>query len=81
MGEERLLSEINKRLQAKFTKFYKNKKLGDFEDNITRQRATELLAEILGKRKSQIDLHHSGSVDSEVRIYLPDNGRDQIPDK
>ena len=49
-----------------------------FEDNQTRMRATELLADLHGKRKNKVDVHHSGSVESVVKIYLPDNGRDQI---
>ena len=60
--------------------YYEGKEVGRHEDGFIQMRATELLAELLGKRKNQVDLHHSGSVDSVVRIYLPDNGRDNDGD-
>ena len=52
----------------------------NFPDNGTRQRALELLAELRGKRKAQVDVNHSGSVDSVVHVYLPSNGRDDNAD-
>jgi len=56
--------------------YYEGKVVGTHDDGFIQMRATELLAELLGKRKNQLDLHHSGSVDA-VRIYLPDNSRDK----
>lgn len=58
LGEDRLVREINLRLDAKVSKFYKGEFLGDFEDNRTRMQATELLADLLGKKKAEIDLNH-----------------------
>jgi hypothetical protein len=54
LGEMRLVRELNKRLNAMITKYWQDKSLGDFEDNSTRMRATELLADLLGKRKSEV---------------------------
>lgn len=47
LGEIRLIAELRKRLEAKKT---------DDADNTTRMRATELLAEMLGKKKADIGL-------------------------
>lgn len=60
--------------------YYEGKVVGTHDDGFIQMRATELLAELLGKRKNQLDLHHSGSVDAAVHIYLPDNGRDHDAD-
>ena len=57
LGEERLLREINRRLKAKVTKYWQGVSLGDHVDNATRQRATELLAELLGKKKLELSLN------------------------
>jgi len=57
LGEERLLLELEKRLNAEITKYYQDVSLGNHTDNAVRMRATELLAELLGKRKAEIDLH------------------------
>jgi hypothetical protein len=36
--------------------------------------------ELEGIYKQTINLNHSGSIDSAVHIYLPDNGRDHDAD-
>jgi 2-phospho-L-lactate guanylyltransferase (CobY/MobA/RfbA family) len=57
LGEERLLREIRKRLDARITKYFKDVSLGEHTDNAVRMRATELLADLLGKRRTDINLH------------------------
>jgi len=58
LGEERLLREIERRLNARITKYFKDISLGEHTDNAVRMRATELLADLLGKRKAELLLHH-----------------------
>ena len=57
-GMDRLFRERDKRLNAEITKHFKGMSLGQFEDNKTRMEATKLLADILGLRKSQLDVNH-----------------------
>jgi len=52
LGDTRLLEEISAGLRAMKTEFYQGVAVADCEDNGTRQRARELLADILGKRKA-----------------------------
>lgn len=54
----RLARELDKMLGAMVTKYFKDQSLGDHEDNTTRMRAVELLADLLGKRKAELTLHH-----------------------
>ena len=77
LGEVRLLEELEKRLNAKSTKFYKDERHDDIEDNTTQMRATELLADLHGKRRAKVEVAHSDAVEENVHIYLPDNGRDR----
>jgi hypothetical protein len=56
LGETRLAREIEARLTAMETKFYQAQVIGDFEDNGTRMRATELLSRLLGKDKAALAL-------------------------
>ena len=53
-----LLRELRKRLRAKSTHFYQDMAVSDVEDNGTRMRATELLADLLGRRRAELTLHH-----------------------
>jgi hypothetical protein len=48
LGEARLAAEIEKRLNAMTARYYQDQSLGNFEDNATRMRATELLAQMNG---------------------------------
>jgi len=57
LGETRLLHELDQRLNATFTKYFKDISLGEHTDNAVRMRATELLADFLGKRRTDINLH------------------------
>lgn len=57
LGEVRLLREVQARLAAVETKFWQGKSLGEFSDNAVRMRATEVLADLLGKRKAELNLH------------------------
>jgi len=76
LGYDRLLAEVDARLNAKVTKHYKDEELGDFEDNTTRTRATELLADILGVRKKEIK--HTGEINIKGYIGVsPDDWDDE----
>jgi len=44
-------------------KHWQGIEIGIFEDNATRQRATELLADLLSVRKQTVDGHHSGDIE------------------
>ena len=57
LGDLRIARELNKMLSAKVTKYYQDKSLGDHTDNAVRMRALELLADLNGKRKTDINLH------------------------
>jgi hypothetical protein len=57
LAEMRFVRELDARLKAVVTKHYQDKSLGEFEDNGTRMRATELLGRILGKDAQRVDLH------------------------
>ena len=78
LSEDRLLQELEKRLNAKVTKFYQDENLGEFEDNTTQQRATELLADLLGKKKNQIELSGEVAVKGYVGVS-PDDWDDPEP--
>jgi hypothetical protein len=58
LGDDRLMRELEARLTAMETKIWQGKPVGDFVDNATRMRATELLAEMLGHQKAELTLHH-----------------------
>jgi hypothetical protein len=58
LGEMRLLRELHKRLLAETTHFWQTEAVSNLTDNATRMRATELLAELLGKRKAELNIHH-----------------------
>ena len=77
LGVERLYHELDQRLKAKVTKFWQEVDLGEFEDNSTRMRATELLADILGLRKGNLNLNVGGQDGNELKITLhTENGSD-----
>ncbi|MBQ7746505.1 MAG: hypothetical protein IJT92_03530 [Spirochaetia bacterium] len=48
LGADRLMMELDKRLNAKSPIIYQGRVTGQIDDNFTRQRATELLAKIHG---------------------------------
>jgi phage terminase small subunit len=58
LGEIRLLRELHKRFRAETTHFWQNEAVENLTDNTTRMHATELLAELLGKRKAELNVHH-----------------------
>ena len=70
LGEIRLLKELDSKLQAKVTKYYQDQSLGDHEDNTTQMRATELLAELLGKRKTSVEHSGPGGVPLSIQYEL-----------
>jgi hypothetical protein len=52
LGLEKIAEKFEELLEAKVTKFYQDKSLGDFTDNSTRMRALELLVDV-HKMKTQ----------------------------
>lgn len=60
LGLNRIAKELNKMLSAKKTVFYKGEAVAICEDNTNQVRALELLAELWGKRITQLE--HSGVV-------------------
>jgi hypothetical protein len=71
-----LAYEIKRLLRMKKVTYYEGKPIGKDDDAFIQLRAVELLAELLGKRKNQVDIKHSGNIENPVQIYLPDNGRE-----
>jgi hypothetical protein len=76
LGPTRLVREVDRRLRAETTHFYQDKAVADVEDNATRMRATELLARMLGKLRTDIDLH----TDTIEIIPPPLPGEEQADD-
>src|SRR4030042_6274232 len=74
LSEVRLLREIHQRLKAETTHFWQNESVADVTDNATRMRATELLAELLGKRQAELTIHHD-----IVEIIPPPKPEDEPP--
>jgi hypothetical protein len=56
LGDTRLLEELSAALRAMKTEYYHGVPVAECEDNTNRQRALELLADILGKRKAAVEL-------------------------
>jgi len=77
MGEERLLEEIHKRLNAKVTKFHQDKSLGQFEDNTTRMHATKLLADMHGKTKTESSLFGETGPPARIQIEYINEAEDE----
>jgi len=76
LGEMRTLRELDARLNAMETKLHRGIVVGEFEDNGTRMRATELLADIHRMRATDINLH----TDS-VEIIPAPKPEEQQPDE
>ena len=77
LGKERVAGELLRMLSAKTKKYYKDKSLGEHDDNPTQMRAIELLADLLGLRKSALDVNHSGKImhyDAVVYDAINGNG-------
>lgn len=82
LGYARLLEEVEKGLNAEMVKHWQGEEIGVYEDNTIRQRARELLADLLGARKQKLDLNHSADkslVDilAEAHNERRDAGSDQ----
>lgn len=54
LDDARLASELARKLEAKKTEFYQGEAVAEVEDNGTQMRAVELLADLLGKRSSDV---------------------------
>ncbi|WP_321991514.1 hypothetical protein [Marispirochaeta aestuarii] len=53
----RLVGKLNQLLEAKKVVHYQGEEVGVYEDGIVQEKATELLAELLGVRKGQLDIN------------------------
>lgn len=76
LGTTRVMRELDKRLDAKTTKYWQGASLGEHTDNSTRMKATELLSRLNGMDKPAPE--NTGS--AGVQFYIPDNGRDNQGD-
>lgn len=56
LDDMRLASSLDALLMAKKTEFYQGVPVAEVEDNSTRIRATELLAELRGRRKHEVSV-------------------------
>jgi HSP20 family molecular chaperone IbpA len=70
LGVDRLFHEINQRLGAQKTEFYEGRAVAEVEDNATRMRATELLADLHGVRKQSLDLNLGAQDGNELVLRL-----------
>jgi hypothetical protein len=57
LDDARLANELAKKLEAKKSEFYQGEEVAVVDDNGTQMRAVELLADLLGKRKTDITLN------------------------
>ena len=78
LGDTRLLREVNKRFRAMRTEFYQGEAVAVVTDNTNRQRNTELLADLLGRRKTEIELSGAVAVKGYIGIS-PDDWDDPMP--
>lgn len=69
LGIDRLLVEIEKRLNAQTDIIFQGRKTGKTDDNFTRMRATELLARIHGLDKPE-KKQDNVNVDTSVHIII-----------
>ena len=74
LDDIRLASKLNELLDAKKTEFYKGRVAADCTDNATQLRAAELLAELLGRKK--LDLNLVTDLPQVVMQLHPDAKRD-----
>ena len=65
-----LIRSIKEMLNARTTKFYMDTIVCTLKDNATRMKATELLADLRGKRKGQIDLYVDLPIPATVVIEV-----------
>ena len=61
LGTDRLLAELEGKLSAENVRIV-GEKIARLPDNRTQMRALELLADVLGVRKQNIDIAHRGSI-------------------
>lgn len=54
----RLAEEVLRLLRIKKVTYYEGQAVGYDDDGFIQLKATELLAELLGKRKNQVDVNH-----------------------
>lgn len=59
LDDARLASELARKLTAKKSEFYQGEEVAIVEDNGTQMRAVELLADLLGKRQTDINVTNS----------------------
>ena len=64
----RLVRKLDQLLEAKRVAHYQGEEVGAYDDGSVQARAAELLAELLGLRKGQLDLNVEGSLSFEGAI-------------
>ena len=65
LGTDRLLAELEGKLTAENMRIV-GEKIARFSDNKTQMRALELLADVLGVRKHNIDIAHRGAIKVQI---------------
>jgi hypothetical protein len=68
-GRDRLQEEIDKGLEAKYTKFFKGRELGEMPDNSTRAKTRELMAKTIGVLKNQVEVTEKKELDIDLSVY------------
>lgn len=72
LGRSRVFAELEKRLNANVTEFYKGLKVTDCEDNTTRMKATELLARINGLLEAPQENDYGKDLGKPIKIVISD---------
>ena len=80
LGYERIFPKLEEMLEAKYTKFYQDKSLGEFTDNSTRMRALELLVDLHGRRKQVMEVQGAVTF-TEAVIQNYENRKLRLVDK
>lgn len=79
LGYERIFPKLEEMLEAKITKFYQDRSLGEFTDNATRMRALELLADLHKLRKQEVKISGEITTRSEPDLStLSDHDLDDL---
>jgi hypothetical protein len=75
LGDDRLLLELEKLLNATITRYFKDLPVGEHPDNGVRMGAVALLARLLGRDKAELTIH--GDLIQVIPAPKPD---EQPPD-
>jgi len=71
LGDARLLQELTRHLKMKKVTFWQGQEIeGDFEDATVQLKATEILADLLGKRKHALELLGPGGEPLSIKYEI-----------